>query len=145
VSIIIEPSAIEKPTKDLYGSPTKVTVSYTGTNGTLYHLESCTKDAWDLRDYLDILYRWSPIDIDIEHQGIRVRHHLKDILGRIQLRRKIMNAINEGEPCGECGDTDGECECEDEEEGTRMGYRDFIDDMKDQIIALTSRSAYTKE
>jgi hypothetical protein len=145
VSITIDPAAIEKPTKGKYESATKITVSYTGTNGTLYHLEHSSKDGFDLSDYLDILYRWFPIDIDIEHQGIRVRHHLKDILGRIQLRRKIMNAINEGESCLSCGDTDGECDCEDEEEDTRMGYRDFIDDIKGQIIALTSRSAFAKE
>jgi hypothetical protein len=144
VSITIEPAAFEKAKKDP-DSPAKVITSYTGTNGTLYHLEASTKDAWDLRQYLDVLYRWSPIDIDIEHQGIRVRHHLKDILGRIQLRRKIMNAINEEEACGHCGDTDGECDCEDEEEDTRMSYRDFIDDIKDQVIALTSRLPFFKE
>jgi hypothetical protein len=145
VSITIDPAAIEKPTKNQYESPTKITVSYTGTNGTLYHLEHSAKDGFDLRDYLDILYRWSPIDIDIEHQGIRVRHHLKDILGRIQLRRKIMNAINEGEACGSCGDTDGDCNCDEEVEDTRMAYEDFIYDIKDQVIALTKRSAFAKE
>jgi hypothetical protein len=146
VSITIEPRAFDKiDKKHIDGSPTKIITSYTGTNGTLYHLEHSTKDAWELRNYLDVLYRWSPVDISIEHQGIRIRHHLKDVLERIQLNRKIMNAINAGEPCVECGDAEGECDCSENEEDTRMCYKDYMDEIKGQVFALTGRSAFRNE
>ena len=145
VTIVLNPAAIEEPKRHHYGAPVTIALSYTGTNGTIYSLDSSTKDLHELRDYLDVLYRWMPEEVMIEHQSIRTKYSLEAVLQREQAKRKLMNKINTGENCHECGDAEGECCCDDPEESTRMDYSDFIDEMKGQITALTGRHGFMKE
>jgi hypothetical protein len=144
VTIVLHPAPITEVKSHYYGAPVTIALSYTGTNGTIYSLDSSTKDLHELRDYLDVLYRWVPEEIIIEHQSIRVKHSLEAVLRREQAHRRIVNNINSPENCPECKDVDN-CGCHDEDEVTHMDYSDFIDDMKDQISALTGRPAFLKE
>jgi hypothetical protein len=150
ITITVDPATITKPEKRTqmippYSAFTKIVISHTGTNGTLYHQEHSTKDIFEIKQFFEVLYRWSPNEITIDHQNIRVRYSLAETLARIQTQRRIMNEINSGEACNNCGDTEGECDCDEDEEDTRMTYKDYIDDVIGQITALTSREAFRKE
>lgn len=150
VTITVDPIAIAKPEKRVqmippYSAFTKIVISHTGTNGTLYHQEHSTKDIFEIKEFFEVLYRWSPNEITIDHKNIRIKYSLAETLKRIQSQKKIMKEVNEGEYCGECGDEDGECDCFDEDSDTRMSYKDYIDEVIDQITSLTSREAFRKE
>lgn len=145
VTIVLNPAPITEVKSSYYGAPVTIALSYTGTNGTIYSLDSSTKDLHELRDYLDVLYRWVPEEIIIEHQSIRVKHSLEAVLRREQAQRRIVNNINSPDNCPDCGDGES-CGVHDEEdESTIMDYSDFIDEMKNQIAALTGRPGFMKE
>jgi len=145
VTIVLNPAAILNAASHYNGSPATIALSYTGTNGSIYKIDRSIKDRHELMDYLDVLYRWTPDRITIEHQDIRVMHCIEGVLRQVQERRKIINSINSGENCPECGDEDGSCDCDDTDPSTRMDYSDFIDEIKGQITALTCRPAFLKE
>ena len=106
VTIVLNPAAIEESKRHHYGAPVVIALSYTGTNGTIYSLDSSAKDMHELDEYLDVLYRWMPEEVMIEHQSIRTKYSLEAVLQREQAKRRLVNKINAGENCLECGDAE---------------------------------------